>query len=490
MSNYTKIFLLFISFFLHNNLFSQEQLGLRLGNYSGVSGVRLNPTSGVNNPLGWDVNIASAGFFFANDFAFIRDASVSSLFRNLNNRTLGPAPETKITVPSTPKQFFDFFNQPHAKFISSSLFIGLPSFQLNFEGGHSFGIYVEQRGALTTKQIPIVADPYQQKVPLDVRYDVPQLTVTGMAWQEYGLNYAYQIGGGGNGGLSFGFNAKILRSNQGFFVKSLEGTAVTRLTKDSVRVDALNASIGYTKNYFQEPLHNNGFGFGLDLGAQLVVGTADFDNRPYLFRVGASLLDIGKADFNYYTDVHAVTLTEPVEFAIKDYQNLNTNEPLGDVIRRFNKKMSSRVDSSGSLQSNHFSLALPTALSLQGDIAMTENFYINGLLVQRISMTDLSISRDNLLAVTPRYESRWLDVSVPVAFLNYRQVRVGLAARLAFLTIGTDHLLSFLGQKKLSGSDLYIALKMNSFTLGKLGHFGGFGGGHRQGGKNAKCYRF
>ncbi len=487
MSQYTKTFLLLISFFLCNNLFSQEQLGLRLGNYSGVSGVRLNPTAGVNNPLRWDVNITSAGFFFANDFAFIRNASVSSLLRNVKNRTLGPAPETKITVPSKPTQFFDFFNQPHAKFISSSLFIGLPSFQVNLEGGHSFGIYVEQRGALTTKQIPIVADPYQQKVPLDVRYDVPKLTVTGMAWQEYGFNYAYQIGGG-NGDLSFGFNAKILRSNQGFFLKNLEGTGVTRLTKDSVRVDALNASVGYTRNYFQNPLHNNGFGFGLDLGAQFVMGTGDFDNRPYLFRVGASLLDIGKADFNYFTDVHAVALTEPVEFAIKDYHNLNTNEPFGDAIRRFNKQMSSRVDSSGSLQSHHFSLALPSALSLQGDIAMTENFYVNGLVIQRINISDLSISRDNLLAVTPRYESRWLDVSAPVVILNYRQVRLGLAARLAFLTIGTDHLLSFLGQKKLSGSDLYVALKMNAFTLGKFGLNGGFGG--QGGGKNVKCYRF
>ena len=488
MSNYTKTFLVVISIFLSNNLFSQEQLGLRLGNYSGISGVRLNPTAGINNPLSWDINMTSAGGFFANDFTFIRNASVSSFFRSVNNRTLGPAPETKITVPSKPTQFFDFFNQPHEKFVSSFIFLELPSFQLNFEGGHSLGLYVVQRGALTTKEIPIVADPYQQKVPLDLRYDVSPLTVTGMAWQEYGFNYAYQIGGGSNGGLSFGFNAKVLRSNQGFFVKNYAGTAITRLTKDSVRVDALNASVGYTKNYFDSPLHNNGFGFGLDLGAQLAIGTGDFDNRPYLFRVGASLLDIGKADFNYYTDVHAVTLTESVEFALKDYYDLNPKEPFGDAIRRFNRQMSSRVDSS-SMVKHQFSLALPTAFSLQGDVAMTENLYINALLIQRIRLTDLSIARDNLLAVTPRYESRWLDVSTPVSILNYRQVRFGLAARLAFLTIGTDHLLSFLGQKRLSGSDFYVALKMNAFTLGKIGHIGGFGG-YFQGGKNARCYRF
>ena len=108
MSNYTKTFLLLISFFFCHKLFSQEQLGLRLGNYAGISGVRLNPTSGVNNPLGWDANIVSLGGFLANDYIFIKDASMPSFFRNLS--TLGPAPETKITVPTQPTQFFDFFS--------------------------------------------------------------------------------------------------------------------------------------------------------------------------------------------------------------------------------------------------------------------------------------------------------------------------------------------------------------------------------------------
>ena len=485
MSKYTKTFLGVISFFVCTHLFSQEQLGLRLGNYSGISGVRLNPTSGVNSPMGWDINIASMGYSFANDFAFIKDASVQSFLRNL--LTLGPAPETKIEVPWQPTQFFDFFNQPHEKFVSSFLFIGLPSYQINLESGHTLGFYVEQRGAFTTRQIPIDADPYQQKEPLNVRYNIPSMNVTSMAWQEYGFNYAYQIGGGENGGLSVGFNAKVLRANQGIFVKSSGGSAITKLTKDSVRVDALNATIGYTTNYLEHPLHNNGFGFGFDLGAQLVVGTGDFDNRPYLFRAGASLIDIGKANFNYFTDVHAIKLTESVDFHIKDYYDLNPKDPYGDAIRRFNKQKSSRVDSS--IQSHRFSLALPTALSLQGDIAMTENFFINGLLIQRIQLTELAISRDNLLAITPRFESRWFDASLPVSVLNYRQVRVGLTARLAFLTLGTDHLMSFIGQKRLSGSDFYVALKMNAFTLGKLGHNGSFGGGLR-GGKNVKCYRF
>jgi Family of unknown function (DUF5723) len=485
MSQLTKNFLLISFFFIYNNVFSQEQLGLRLGSYAGINGVLLNPTAGVNNPLGWDVNIVSFGTFVANDYIFIRDASVSSFFRNL--KTLGPAPETQITVPSQPTHFFDFFNRNHNKFFSSQLFVGLPSFQLNLENGHSFGFFMGQRSALTTRQIPIIADPYEQTSPLGFRYEVPPMVVSGMAWGEIGFNYAHNMGSEADGGLSFGINAKILRANQGFFLQSLNGTAFTRITKDSARLDALNVRGGFTNNFIDNPLANNGFGFGFDIGAQFVVATGDMDYRPYLFRLGASLMDVGLVLFTTNNEIHAVKLTEPVKLDVKDYQNVNKRQPQFDILQQFNQSVFGKPDSS--YIGSNFGLGLPTALSLEGDVCFTENFFVNGLLIQRLQMSDFAVSKDNVFAVTPRFESRWLGASLPVSVLNYRQVRLGFAARLAFLTIGTDHLISFLGQKKLSGSDIYFALKMNAFSLGKLGKNVGFWGskGSR---KKAKCYRF
>ena len=96
------------------------------------------------------------------------------------------------------------------------------------------------------------------------------------------------------------------------------------------------------------------------------------------------------------------------------------------------------------------------------------------------------IRNTNLISVLKK--SRWLSASLPVSLLNYEQVRIGLAARLAFLTIGTDNLGSFLGQKRLTGSDFYVALKINALKIGQLkGGTGLFNGGS---GKAAKCYRF
>ena len=482
MHQIKKLSLTFVPFFFINFLFAQEQLGLRLGNYAGISGVTLNPAAGVNNPLGWDVNIVSAGIFVANDFAYIRSASVSSTLKNA--ATLGPAPEAKIEYPIKATKYVDFFNKPHEKYFSTMNFVGLPSVQFNFKSGHSFGLFFGQRAAVGTRQIPIVADPYeQQKILLGQKTQIPPLVVTGMTWGEMGLNYAYQMGDNTEGGLSFGVNLKILRGNQGFFLENFEGTAVTRVTKDSTRVDALNVKVGFTNNFIDNIFANNGWGLGIDLGAQMTIGSGESDERPYLFRVNAALLDLGRLNFRNNTEIHALKLTEPIRVDTKDFLNLDPQHPEADALKRFNQKTLGKADST--FKGNYFAMGLPSALSLQGDFSIVENVFINGLLIQRLPIGEYALSRDNLLAVTPRYESQWWGASLPLSILNYEQVRLGLAARLAFLTFGTDHLLSFLGQKKLSGTDFYVALKINAFTLGKLGD-----GSSWRGSKSAKCYRF
>lgn len=48
---------------------------------------------------------------------------------------------------------------------------------------------------------------------------------------------------------------------------------------------------------------------------------------------------------------------------------------------------------------------------------------------------------------------------------NWQDLRVGLSLKLGFLYLGTDNLESPLGQSKLTGTDYYLALKVNPFTL-------------------------
>ena len=481
-------FLCFLSLFFQTpkSAIAQVQLGLRLENYAGINGISLNPTAGLHNPLGWDVNIVAAGSFFDNNYAFIRNSNVISALKNTQDISF--APEAKIDYPKKTAYVLDFYNQNQVKYVSTAHFVTLPSVQFNFANGNSFGLFFEQRAAVVSRNIPTVADPYeQQKITVNQRVQIPAFNITGATWGEVGINWAHHFGSDTEGGLAVGATLKWIRPNQVFFVDNREGTAITRLAKDSTRLDALNLSVGFTTNFMDKNVPSNGSGVGLDVGATYVLATEDaWDNRPYRVRMSAAVLDIGRFTVSNNAQVRDVQFTTPLKVQAADYKNLDPNDPATDAIRRFEQNVFGRADAT--LRGNSFALSLPTSMVFQADFAVLSSFFINGLLVQRVPSVNRNLSKDNVLAVTPRYESRWISASLPVSVLNYEQIRIGLAARLAFLTIGTDNLGSFLGQKRLTGSDFYVALKINAFKIGQLKSGGGlFNGG---GGKAAKCYRF
>jgi hypothetical protein len=141
-------------------------------------------------------------------------------------------------------------------------------------------------------------------------------------------------------------------------------------------------------------------------------------------------------------------------------------------------------DSTASLTSSNFRMGLPGAISIQGDYKIINHLYLNGVFIQRIPMGVNSIRRNNLMALTPRFEHRWFGFSMPVVLLNYQKLSLGTSLRLAFLTIGSDDVGSFFGKKNLDSSDFYVALKINPFNLGL-----NLGGGRKRG-KSVKCYQF
>ena len=69
------------------------------------------------------------------------------------------------------------------------------------------------------------------------------------------------------------------------------------------------------------------------------------------------------------------------------------------------------------------------------------------------------------MAVVPRFEHRWVSFSLPVVLNDWQSLRVGAAARLGWLYLGSDNLGSFFKKQKLTGTDFYIGLKINAFSL-------------------------
>ncbi|MEM1122524.1 MAG: DUF5723 family protein [Bacteroidota bacterium] len=457
---------------------AQEQLGLRTENYSGINSISLNPANNLTSPFQWDVNLGAGGFFLENNFGGFRNASIG---------TLTDAREEDFFLATdfpSDQQFpngaivFDFAEVGKDKFATLLATISGPSFMLNFEK-HSFGLFTNIRSVIGGQQIPAVFGYYDyQSVGINEQYTVSPSSIAGMTWSELGVNYLFK-GETNNGQIGIGFSVKYLQGYESFFVKNDTELRITKMERDVLTFeDGANIRFGFTNSSIDEEelnFQNNGSGFGIDVG---ITFASDGYLDGYGYKLGVSLLDIGTINFTENTELHGrIDIDEAFIFNPRNLEGVTTlREGLSALDRElFNDTISTR-------SGDTYEMGLPSAFSLQADVALAENIYINATLLQRMTGRNISLARGNLLAVTPRYESRWISTFLPISLYNYQRFQIGAAIRLAFLTIGSENLGSFLGKRNLTGTDFYAAIKVNPFRLGWKG------GGRR--GKDVKCYQF
>ncbi len=473
----TAVFSLSLSIIFSTQLFAQEQLGLRFDNYSGINGVTLNPTSNLTSPFRWDINLVAAGVFVENNYGYIGNTSVLNATKADN---IYSAPDLAEGFrPNENDLVADYYNNGKKKYGSAVLDVMGPSFMVNLESGHSFGLFTRVRASASIRNIPSHLGYYQVKqVAYEEPVDISKGKSAGMGWSEIGVNYAINMPTS-DGNIGFGINLKFLQGYEAYYFKNSTNTSITNSVGDTISFPSANFEFAFTDSNTEEDntgLSNNGNGLGIDLGASMVIGS---DGRDYTWKFGASIIDIGRINFKNNAQKHVFQTNTPFSLAAQDYESIT------DVDKGI-QKLSQDVleDSLASRAGNQFGIWLPAALSLQADYQFIPNLYVNATLVQRIPMGKAALQRDNLLAISPRLETRWFGASLPLVLYNYTDFRVGTALRLGYLTLGTDHIGSLFGQqKKFSGADFYVALKINPFKLN-------LGGGGRRRGKGVKCYDF
>ncbi len=470
------LILLFCSFSLLS--IAQEQLGLRTENYSGINSVFANPANNLTTPFQWDVNLGAVGGFVDNTIGGYRDASVSDVLNNVDRLFLATDFPSDQEFPAD-ATVFDFAPLGKDKFASAVTIVTGPAIMLNFEK-HSFGVFTNFRAVVSGHKIPAVLGYYDyESIRPGDNYSVFPSNVGGMAWGEIGINYLYK-GEANNGQIGIGFNLKYLQGFESFFVKNNTNLNITKLERDVLNFEnGANINVGFTATSIDEEavnLQQNGTGFGLDIG--LTFAALDYQDGAGI-KLGVSILDIGKIKFTKNTEAHTIDIGNPFSF---DPKNLRDVTNFRDGLDQLNEELFGTTGVS--LTGDTYEMWLPSAFSLQADLAIRENIYVNATVVQRIPIGEISVERGNLFALTPRYESRWVSAFLPVSVYNWQHFQVGAAARLAFLTFGTENLGSFFGNKSLTGTDFYMAIKINPFRMGWKN-----GGGGRKS-KAVQCYEF
>lgn len=483
--------LLLWGIFNFNNTIAQEQLGMRLERYSGLYSAALNPANTAFMPHNWEISLFHAGYFFENNYAYLNNTSVQNALRN-SDRIFAvsdisperPAPSDAILL--------DYFNSNRNIRTVSQALTGGPGFAFRLGENNIVGLSTGFRADLSAYRIPpVFYYPQFSEIDVGETAEIRPLRLEAMSWGEIGLHYS-RSNDDGDMTTAWGLSPKLLIGYIGAYAKSnlsflyMPSGQDTAVFENPVWEYGLSGNMLESDDLSNNAFKRNGFGAGVDFGFSWAANGDEADG--YRWRAGVSLLDLGFVRYNRGSEQHLLRL-----------DSIHTVD--GNAIRADNGRGYARLiselllgDSLASLQAESFVMGLPTALSAQFDVQLAHGFFGSAVVVQRVPLLKHSIRRASTLALVPRYEHRWFSVSLPVVLNDRQSLRVGLAARLGWLYLGSDNLGSFFSKNKLTGTDAYIGLKINGFTFGngerkdKLNKEGGRSS--RQNRRKIKCYSF
>lgn len=475
------IALLFFMLITMNVVIGQEMLGVVNSNYAGVLGTQINPSSMVNSRLFHDVNFLSFDFFFQNNFLFIpkEDYRFRNFFRPNED------------LPTYGSDSMMFARQPdwdHTnKRISHSFRINGPGVMLA-NTQHAVSFHTALRESVSVWRLPyhlaifIYEDLWYY--PLHrTEYTSKNFHASQLTWAEFGLSYARVVKQRYNNRWTAGITANVLGGVDGAFlygnylqyeVDTLPADRpnlvadirkFTGETGFSLPMDYETNDFGISGGLFR------GSGFGFNIGItylKMVKSKINYRYKrlceqqydDYYYRMGISLIDLGWITFRNNAQKH--------RFEDVSHYWEYINETEFDNLNSFMRELSARFyqgDSTQSLVDDRITVFLPTAISGQFDYHLFEKWYVNGTVIFPLVHSAAQIHRPPQLAVTARYESDNLEVSVPLSMYYFTRPRIGLSVRFWNVTVGSDNLAGFLHFRDFNGINLYAVFKIN-FTKG------------------------
>lgn len=229
--------------------------------------------------------------------------------------------------------------------------------------------------------------------------------------------------------------------NRGLTYRVLPDPAV--ISGGYLAVDQISADFGYTsflqnQNLSLRSLINGsppGRGVGFDLGAAYV-----YKPDPYgaTFRGGIALTDLG--GINYAGDAYGIDQKD-LKFLSSDFNDVRNSEQAVNVIRQ---KL--RVDESQNKGS--FTSGLPTSLNASADYELPTGLGLQVAYWQDLrSNTAVAMHQPTVVAVVPRFERKWVGISLPISLVN-GAVLAGLSLRAGPVWVGSDNVPGLFGNSR------------------------------------------
>lgn len=438
----------------------QVMLGIANSNFAGNMGMGLNPSSMLLMPYRWELNIISGDIFFENNY-----------LRYPKDQVFSSTEGTTTTLPHG--GLLDNYNsKPKNAFAHT--FLRLPSFIYRTRE-QAFGIHMAVRSDISVRNVtPNLAKYMYEGLEYTdlsgVPINVGPFRIAGMTWAEIGLSYG-KLMNKGNDHLIVAGTLNLIGAFNGLYFYN-NNTDLT-LYGDTVMTGTINnmdAELAFDLPRDQsEAFKGRGKGASVNLGFTYVSNpyrgnfkdSRTIARKRYDYRFGASIIDAGLVYFN--RNAHVYTFNN----SGTQLDSINTISPKGvDGLDQF--IMSELMTATNSID-NSFYLMPPIGASAQLDLCLAPRWYANATVVQRVNPPMPHIDLPNIVSLTPRYETSFFEVALPISLYDYYLARIGIAMRYRFLVLGTDKLGPYVTNNDVTGLDFYFGLKISDYDFIRKG---------------------
>ncbi len=488
-----KYIYIFIVMVMHIPICSlaQHLPGVVMENYAGTQALYHNPAFVADSRYSVFVNVVGAQFYTANNHV---KYNAPFSFLKLITNTVPDEYKNDKGVLKFPRSYLIEKLNGNKKYLNAGGDFRLPSIMFNVLKGRA-GVAVTTRARYMVNTSG-VTEPLARLISQTTKFE----TESGTIYE----NQSGNIHANGFAEVAFTLGG-ILIDNETDFVKvgvtvkrliglynahaEIENSAFSILPdpawqnrRELIGVNELNVKYALTKDEAIQDfkftpawlLGNSspGGGWGFDIGAvyeyrpninkysytEKGIRKKDASKNKYLYRIAVSLTDIGKIHYkNPYYILQQETHTFNRQFRFDDFKNPNGSE---DIFNSINNSLNG-----GATLAPNFKSVLPTAFQASIDYNLKPNVYVNGLWVQNlIPQTGFGMKAESVIAITPRYEYKWFQLSVPMTLMNrYRSPTIGIAGRAGPLWIGTDHLTGLINIGNPRAFNLYFGISAGLF---------------------------
>lgn len=459
---------------------AQQSIGLVTGNYAGSMSALLNPAFMANSQLKSDICLFSVLTYGENNYFYLpaHQAGVLKLFQGAYDFPYYPKPYGKGE-----RNVYAYYNDKSLKNIYANARATGPSGMFSYRD-HIFSIRTGARAVSSTRRLPYDMANFMY-FTMDFRpqhntyYVRNNYDMASMAWYELTFSYAtilkrshnHHWSGGISFGPKFGYSGAYIIGND---------TRYIAYNDSILNVELLNAEIGVALPYdydsydpgFEKPLVR-GLGWGVDIGFSYQWREKPYQKKfpgnfyikrfeDYKIKVGVSLMDIGWIGFNKASEKHVFDNVHNNWIRVNQLAYKNVRYEFNTMSALFYNG-----DSSASLRDDKIRIYLPTTLNIDIDYHIVDWWFVNAMLVIPAKFYSPMVEVPVVLSVTPRFESKYIEVFIPFVLYDYKYLRYGLAVRVEGLTIGSDNLPALFGYKDFTGADFYISYKINLGNDGK-----------------------